>query len=86
MLPGAHEQNLATIMTGVVGLPRSTVDTFEREAYGAVLTLVYFRAMPLAVRTDIHMRFMERGACGAASRQRTSPWKNSRDVTPSTAS
>ena len=34
---------------------------FDAEAYGAVLTLVYLRAMPLAVRNDLHMRFMARG-------------------------
>ena len=61
MLPGPHDQNLLAMMANVVELPRSMVNIFEREAYGAALTLVYFRAMPLAVRTDIHMRFMERG-------------------------
>ena len=61
MLAGAHEQNLSAMMAKVVELPRSTVNAFEREAYGAALTIVYFRAMPLAVRTDIHMRLMERG-------------------------
>lgn len=61
MLIGAHSTNIQYFMDRVVGLPRSTCAQFEAEAYGACITLVHFRAFPLAIRNDLHMVFMERG-------------------------
>lgn len=61
MLTGDHKKNFLYMMTLVVELPWSTTTTFEEEAYGAVLTVVYLRAMPLGIRTDIHRRLMNKG-------------------------